>query len=232
MTKKTALKTIEQKALTTPADLLAMAVSQDADMDKLEKLMALQERWEANEARKAYVRAMSEFRAKCPTIDRSRTGHNSKYAGLAETLEAVNDLLSKCGLSHAWITKQEASMIVVTCCVTHTQGHKECTTMSAEPDTSGSKNSNQAIGSTLSYLERYTLYAILGLASREMDDDGGPPPDELALITKEQAADLNSLIEEVGANKEKFLKMCKIEGLEDMPAVKYENAVKRLEAKR
>ena len=38
----------------TPMQMIAQAVAQGADIDKLQKLMDLQERWEANEARKAY----------------------------------------------------------------------------------------------------------------------------------------------------------------------------------
>ena len=38
----------------TPAFVISQAISSGADLDKLEKLLALQERWEANEAKKAY----------------------------------------------------------------------------------------------------------------------------------------------------------------------------------
>ena len=37
-----------------PAELLRIAINNGADLDRLEKLMDMQERWEANEARKAY----------------------------------------------------------------------------------------------------------------------------------------------------------------------------------
>jgi hypothetical protein len=50
-------------------------------------------------------------------------------------------------------------------------GHSERTTLSATADTSGSKNSIQAIGSTVTYLQRYTLLAAVGLAAGG-DDDG------------------------------------------------------------
>ncbi len=43
----------------TPQQMLAIAVQQGADLQKLEKLMELQERWEKNQARKAYVAAMA-----------------------------------------------------------------------------------------------------------------------------------------------------------------------------
>ena len=54
----------------TPSHLLQMAVQQGADLDKLERLMALQERWEATEARKAYDTA---FAALTPPISASPT---------------------------------------------------------------------------------------------------------------------------------------------------------------
>jgi hypothetical protein len=60
--------------------------------------------------------------------------------------------------------------------------------MNSGPDDSGGKNKIQAIASAKSYLERYTLLAITGLATKDMDDDGratdpltdpNPPPPEL-----------------------------------------------------
>lgn len=171
-----ALKNVEQanQAVTpvTPAQMLQIAVEQNADMEKLEKLMELQERWDANNAKKAYVAAMSKFRAECPSIAKTREGHNTKYAGLAETIDQIKGLLSECGLSHSWRTEQREGNVVVTCTLTHIDGHSESTSLAAGGDTTGSKNSIQAIGSTVSYLQRYTLFAILGLASQEMDTDG------------------------------------------------------------
>ena len=40
------------------------------------------------------------------------------------------------------------------------------------PDDSGGKNPIQSIGSTITYLERYTILALTGLATKEQDDDG------------------------------------------------------------
>lgn len=159
-------------ATVTPGQMLMMAVEQGADLDKLERLLDLQERYEAREAEKAYVQAMSNFRADCPPIAKTRTGHNTRYAGLAETIDQIKDALAANGLSHSWLTEQEGPNITVTCTVTHADGHRERTSLTGQPDTSGSKNSIQAIGSTISYLERYTLFAALGLASSDMDTDG------------------------------------------------------------
>ena len=56
----------------TPVELLRIAVSQNADIDKLTKLMDLQERWERNEARKAFVVAMNAFKSAPPTISKNK----------------------------------------------------------------------------------------------------------------------------------------------------------------
>jgi len=232
MTKAQELQQAPSSAIaTTPAQLLQIAVDKGADIERLEKLMDLQLRWEASEARKSFVEAMTEFRAECPVITKNRDAHNSRYATLAHTLSLVQGLLSKYGLSHTWKTEQgESGLIAVTCCVTHRQGHQECTSMSAQADTSGSKNSIQAIGSTVSYLERYTLFAILGLASTDQDDDGAAG--DQGAITDEQAANLQALFDEVGGDLPKFLQPYNCDSIETMPAKFFKRAVKRLEDKR
>ena len=223
--------TTEGTALTnpTPGQLLQMAVGQGADLDQLEKLMELQERWEAKEALKIYTIAVSSFRSKCPIIARTISGHQSKYAGLAESIEEIKPLLHAHGLSHSWRTDQTNGTVTVTCVLTHVSGHSERTSLSASPDDSGKKNPIQAIGSTLSYLERYTLYAILGLASKEMDNDGG---DQEQYITEDQAMDLEVKIQDVGGDMKKFLKGFGIDSLEKLPADQLPRAVHSIDAKR
>jgi hypothetical protein len=176
----TAMERVETQqvpAVITPDQMLAIAVQQGADIDKLSRLMDLQERWEQTQARKAYISALANFRRNCPIINRQMKGHNIKYAGLADTLSQISGLMSENNLSHSWRTSQEGTAITVSCCVTHAGGHSETTSLTAAPDTSGSKNAIQAVGSTVSYLQRYTLFAILGLASKEQDDDGAAAGD-------------------------------------------------------
>lgn len=51
-------------------------------------------------------------------------------------------------------------------------------------------------------------------------------------ITEQQAADLHSLAQEVGADMENFCKFLRVAKLADLPAYKFDRAVKALEAKR
>lgn len=164
----------------TPMQMIQIAVSKGTDMAQLEKLMDLQMRYEANEARKAYVAAMSAFKANPPEIVKDKSvsfgaGKTSyKHARLDNASEQIGHALSEHGISHRWeVDQKEGGIINVSCILTHNMGHSERVSMQATPDTSGSKNSIQAIGSTVSYLQRYTLFAATGLAPKGADDDGG-----------------------------------------------------------
>lgn len=224
---------------TTPVDLLQIAVSQNADLDKLEKLMALQERWEANEARKAYHKAMSVFKADPPKIEKDRhvSYQTAKgkteydHASLANVTATINAALSANGLTASWETKQTEKSITVICRITHILGHSESTALSSPPDESGGKNSIQAIGSTVSYLQRYTILSLCGLATSDQDDDGSANS-EAQRITPNQLADITALMAKVNGNIAQFCKYFKIINIEDLPASEYPRAVAMLEQKR
>jgi hypothetical protein len=163
---------------TTPADLLRMAVERGADMAQIEKFMDLKDRFDANEARKAFVVAMAEFKKNAPTILKDKnvtfTGTSYSHATLGGICEVVISSLAEHGFSHDWDTVQpDSGMIEVTCIITHLMGHSKRTTMKAPPDNSGKKNAIQQIASTVTYLQRYTLLGACGLATSDTPDDDG-----------------------------------------------------------
>lgn len=169
------------EAVTTPTDLLAMAVRQGADLDKLEKLMELKARWEADEARKAFTAAMTRFKAEPISIMKAkhvefktREGDVTSYnhAELSDITDAIGPALAKHKLSYRWNIRQDGPKIAIDCILTHVRGHSEQVTMSAPPDASGRKNAIQQVASTTTYLQRYTLLALTGMSTKGMDDDG------------------------------------------------------------
>lgn len=169
-------------AAPTPPQLLAMAVQQGADMDRLERLMTLQERWEAGEARREFVQAMSAFKAEPLEIFKTkhvsfttRDGETTSYkhATLADAASVIVPAMARHGLSHHWDVRQEGGRIVVTCVVTHHRGHSESVTLDAAPDDSGKKNGIQRVASAVTYLQRYTLLLATGLAAKDQVDDDG-----------------------------------------------------------
>jgi hypothetical protein len=214
----------------TPMDMLSHAVERGADLDMIEKLMNLQERWEASQARKAFDEAISAAKADIPPIERTGKGHNDKrYATFAAIAKVVDPIISQHGLSYRFRTTQ-GDRISVTCILSHKSGHFEETTLSGPPDASGSKNAIQAIGSTLTYLQRYSLVQMLGLAAA--DDDDGKASHGGATITEDQAADLVALADDVGADRAKFCKYFKVESFSALPASRFQAAVDALNAKR
>ena len=149
------------------------------DVAKLEKLLEVRERWEASEARKSYNEAFTAFKAEAIEIIKNRQVtdgplKNKRYAELFSVVNAVTPALSKHGLSASWrLTKDEKDWIEVTCTIRHVLGHAESVSMAGPPDAGGAKNAIQARASTVTYLERYTLKAICGLAEQGEDTDGG-----------------------------------------------------------
>jgi hypothetical protein len=200
----------------TPSEMLSFAVGQNADVAKIEKLMQLQQEWEKNEARKAYVEAMVKFRAACPTIAKTRkvdyTPRDKQrvqytFAGLPETVEQIQPLMAECQLSATWTTvSQTAVWIEIRCDVSHVRGHRESMQLGGPPDNSGGKNQLQMIASTITYLRRTTLFSLLGLVAKdETDNDGagGAPGTE-----PEKPASAELLDPDVNAAKRKFGAVC------------------------
>ena len=65
------------------------------------------------------------------------------------------------------------TIISVTCIIKHQDGHEEMSDpLTATMDTSGKKTGIHAKASTITYLRRYTLTGMLGLAAADKDDDG------------------------------------------------------------
>lgn len=178
-------------SMTTPNDLLRFALQSGADLDRLERLMRMQQEWEANEAKKSFRRAMASFKAECPPIfKRKQVGYNTregdfvgyKHAELSDVTDVVGPHMARHGLTYDWDIHQDPGKITVDCIVTHVDGHSKKVSMEGPPDTSGKKNIMQQAGSTVTYLERYSLLACLGMSTKNEDDDGDggaedPPTD-------------------------------------------------------
>lgn len=165
----------QMASVATPAHLLQVAVEQGADLDKLEKLMDLQERYNSDQARKEFAEALAGFQAELGPIIKDKKGHNCKYADLDSIAQAIRPILDKFGLSYSFNQQQDQTGVMVTCTITHKSGHKEQNTLGAPFDTSGGKNNIQAIASSVTYLRRYTLTGALGITTGEDDTDGGKP---------------------------------------------------------
>jgi hypothetical protein len=162
----------------TPNQMLQLAVERNASIEQMERLYALKVQFEADEAKKAFNAAFAQFKAAAVQVIKTKKITDGPlkgkmHADLWDVVMAATKPLAEFGLSTAWtITKDEKDWIEVTCTLKHERGHSESVGLGGAPDTGPGRNAIQARGSTITYLQRYTLTAILGLAAREQDDDG------------------------------------------------------------
>ena len=231
---------IQSDAPVTPMVLLKQAMDKGADLATLEKFMDLNDRWEAKEAAKAFNRAMTAFKANTPEILKNKRvsyqGNNSNtpteynHADLFEVCDKACVEMANHGLSHSWETQQDNGRIIVTCVITHELGHEKRVALESIADSSGSKNAIQSVASTITYLERYTMMAALGLAAKDQDDDGkGPkPPPEVEFISEDEAMTIGVEAKKRGIDMDVVLTACNITDLRQIPLNQYARVMDRI----
>lgn len=236
----------EQDNLPAAGTYMAMverAIASGADITVIDKLMDMQERWEGRQARKAFDLAMAEAKSEIPVIIKNRivdftgrTGIRTHYRheDMGEIARTVDPILAKHGLSYRFRTTSAIGepAISVTCIVSHRDGHSEENTLVGPRDDSGNKNSLQQVGSTITFLQRYTLKAALGLAASHDDDAKASAGEVDGPISEEQAATVRALCAETETDIPKFCELMHVESIPDLPVSQFKRVVDSLQAKK
>lgn len=186
-----------------------VVLSPDADMDKLEKMMDMQERILNRNAKQAFTADLAAMQAELPLVVKAGEGHNkAKYAKLEDINEAIRPTLQKYGFAVTFRTRQTDKTLTVIAILSHKLGHSEDTDLILPLDTSGSKNAVQAVGSTISYGKRYALCALLNISTGD-DTDGNLPPPPPQEIQKTPITDdiLDFAISEILARKSQLSRL-------------------------
>lgn len=209
-----------------------VALNPNADIDKMERLLQMQERVFERNARAAYTEALASMQQELPVINerggiKNNAGRvQSTYALWEDINEAIKPALTKYGFALTFRTGEHDGRVTVTGILSHKDGHREETTMHLPTDTSGSKNAVQAIGSSTSYGKRYTAAALLNLTSRGEDDDGKRGTGEL--LSPKQLEEVRDLITMSGANEPKFCAYMKVGAIAELRADQFEAAIAAL----
>jgi hypothetical protein len=207
------------------------AFDPSVDANKIEMLLRMAREFKADDAKAAYARAMVAMKPELPVIDRKgrivihekgkeKTDANiqqsTPYALWEDIDAAITPVLAKHGFVLTFRTGAgPEGRITVTGVLTHELGHSEESTMPLPLDTSGSKNNVQAAGSSTSYGKRYTATALLNIRFKGEDDDGKAGGDP-GLISEEQLAEIQGLMEQANADPEKFVKYMGVGALKGM----------------
>ena len=244
----TAITTPKQQSLVAEPEqgLLAvlerLALNPDVSPEKLERLLAIQERVMAKRAEDEFNAAMSAAQAEMGTVSTDATNPqtHSRYATYGKLDKALRPIYTRHGfaLSFSEGETEKAEHVRVICYVTHRGGYTRMYHRDMPADGKGAKGGDvmtktHASGAAQSYGMRYLLKGIFNVAVGEEDDDGnlsrGP------VITDTQVADLEALMEEigiVGERRQRALKVWKVDALEQILAKDYAGVVRSVESKR
>jgi hypothetical protein len=203
------------------------------DLDKVERMMGLYERVKANEAKAAWIAAMSAAQPELPVIrERGKnTGTNSRYALWEDVNAAITPVLARHGITLTFRTNIAEKMATVTAVVAHAAGHSEETTVPVPVEqVNRAMNSAQAVGSAISYGKRYAAGAILNFTSTGEDDDGARAGAGVT-ITAAQYEQLTTWLDEVDGDADKFAAVLKVDSLHSLTVARWNDAVRKLQAR-
>ncbi len=223
---------IEPSAAPSPPELLARAFAQSASPEILAKFMDLHDRWKLDQRREAFDAALAAAQAELPAIIKNREVDftsskgrtHYKHEDLGEIVKTIRPILGKHGISFRFRTASPPGEPISVTCIISRGGYSEENTLIAPRDDTGNKNGIQAIGSTVSYLQRYTLKAALGLAAAE-DDDGRGGNGSADPITPAQLDKLKAAVVQVAVPIGKVLGFAKVERLELIPQRNFEKVL-------
>ena len=244
----------ESRALAEGRAVLAtikkIALDPAVSYEKLEGMLTLQERILDRQAKAAFTSAMLRLQGKLPTIDRNGQiviptkatrdlapdqqiiGQRTPYATWEDINDAILPLMLEEGFVLTFRTGQSAEgKITVTGVLSHEQGRSEETTITLGHDSTGSKNSVQAVGSSIQYGKRYVTGLLLNIRSRfkkDRDDDGAAAG-AIAGISDEQITALIALGTKGGRTPQQICDWARVADLKDLTPAQWAEATAALE---
>jgi hypothetical protein len=154
----------------------------------------------------------------------------NRYADLAEVLNTVRPVFASHGLSIVQSTSYDGSLVSVTTTILHAEGGYISSTASCVP----AKSDAQGVGASTTYLRRYALAAMTGIAQEDDDGQSASHTRTAAPASKEDVASLKTRMEGLGVDEEAFLKYLAVKSLSELtkPAVAKANASLDAKAKK
>ncbi len=216
----------------TPAEMIMAAVTANTDLEKLKGLMELQERWEANQARKAYASSFSTAQANIEAVIKTKTNSqtHSKYADLSDVIDSAKPVYTKEGFSVIFYEGDTPlpEHVRVYADVQHIDGHKETYHFDVPLDGVGLKgNANMtkihAKASSVAYGRRYLMCMIWNIPTA--DDDGNSVKSNDVLLGDKELHQIRDLLIAKELTEKKLVEYMGVEKLEDVKLADYMKAL-------
>ena len=180
----------------SPTDLLQLAIEKDVDIEKLSKLMDLQERWLKANIEKKFNLAMANFQKNCPIIEKKQAVKNKsgevryKFAPIGEIIRQVKTLLADNKLFYDFTTEDSEGFLKVICTATHESGHCKQAAFKIPIGKEDYMSDVQKYGARLTFAKRYAFCNAFGITTAETDTDAQQPKEKTVKLTKDQSSDL------------------------------------------
>lgn len=158
-----------------PESILRYAVDKGANVETIERLMAVRRELKAEQAKEAFDAAMSAFQTDCPVIVKTKFGAKNayKYAPLDDILTQVRDLIRKHGFSFSITSEIEPGWVMAKCKITHAGGHSEVSEFKVPVDKNNTLMTDpQRYGGSMTFSKRYAFCNGFGILTADEDRDG------------------------------------------------------------
>jgi hypothetical protein len=174
--------------------IIRETMASDKSPEYLQKLLDVRREWEADEARKTFNIAISEFQKRAPIVAKLDKAYDKDYARMDRIWRETRPLITELGLSVSWqICELRDGMCHVEGMLRHRDGHGEKLTMDTPlPELLKGQNKAQQMGSASTYAKRYAFCSALGIVTGENDDAHAAGT---AFLSFDQSQEINDMID-------------------------------------
>ncbi len=227
---ETALEQVDTSPQAMMQIISRAAADPNMDVEKMERLLDVQERMMAKQAEINFTQDLVKLQAVIPRIKKNGKGvHGVKYAKYEDIDKAIRPLLIDSGFSLRYNSRDANGRVIITGTLSHKDGHSITDEIPLDIDKGSGRSSVQAVGSTISYGKRYLVGMLLNLVFEGEDDDGQTAG--FIPLSQDQAAEIKKLLQETGADVKQFLNWVGAPNVDEMDAKNYQNAVATLKRK-
>lgn len=162
--------------------LIAQAINKGVPVETMERLLAMRRELKAEYAKEEYDKAMANFQADCPTIQKTKEVKTKagvvayRYAPIETIISQVKHLLKQNGLSYSIQTITGENKVKSICIVKHITGHSESYEMEVPlGNKTDIMSQSQVVAAASTFSKRYAFCNAFGILTGDEDTDGIEP---------------------------------------------------------